>query len=151
MRDVRVAAAQFQSTPVDKAYNLGRIRHFVAEAGRSGVEIIAFPEMCITGYWHVRKLSREAFEALAEQVPDGPCVRDLLRLSRENGMTIGAGLLERANDECVYNAYFVAMPDGTWAVHRKLHVFEHPNICAGDRYTVFDTPHGCRVGVLICY
>ena len=21
----------------------------------------------------------------------------------------------------------------------------------GDRYTVFDTPHGCRVGVLICY
>ena len=43
------------------------------------------------------------------------------------------------------------MPDGTWAVHRKLHVFEHPNICAGDRYTVFDTPHGCRVGVLICY
>src|SRR2546422_1792943 len=27
----------------------------------------------------------------------------------------------------------------------------HPNICAGNRYTVFDTPHGCRVGVLICY
>src|SRR5438132_9788447 len=43
------------------------------------------------------------------------------------------------------------MPDGAWAVHRKLHVFEHPNICAGSRYTVFDTPHGCRVGVLICY
>ena len=37
------------------------------------------------------------------------------------------------------------------AVHRKLHVFEHPNICAGNCYTVFDTPHGCRVGVLICY
>ena len=66
-------------------------------------------------------------------------------------MTIGAGLLERGADGCVYKAYVVAMPDGTWAVHRKLHVFEHPNICAGDRYTVFDTPHGCRVGVLICY
>ena len=43
------------------------------------------------------------------------------------------------------------MPDGTWAVHRKLHVLEHANICAGDRCTVFDTLHGCRVGVLICY
>src|SRR5256886_7312347 len=66
-------------------------------------------------------------------------------------MTIGAGLLERAPDGGVYNAYVVAMPDGAWAVHRKLHVFEHPSICAGNRYTVFDTPHGCRVGVLICY
>jgi predicted amidohydrolase len=74
-----------------------------------------------------------------------------LRLSREQGLTIGAGLLERTPEGRVYNAYVVAMPDRTWAVHRKLHVFEHPNICAGDRYTVFDTPHGCRVGVLICY
>ena len=66
-------------------------------------------------------------------------------------MTIGAGLVERGEDDRIYNSYVVAMPDGTWAVHRKLHVFEHANISAGDRYTVFDTPHGCRVGVLICY
>jgi predicted amidohydrolase len=151
MRDIRVATVQFQHAAGDKAYNLGRVRHFVADAAGSGVEIIAFPEMCLTGYWHVRKLSREDFEALAEPVPDGPCARELLQLSRENRMTIGAGLLERDADGCVYNAYFVAMPDGTWAVHHKLHVFEHPNVCAGDRYTVFDTPHGCRVGVLICY
>jgi predicted amidohydrolase len=73
------------------------------------------------------------------------------RLSREHGMTIGAGLVERGDDGKLYNSYLVAMPDDTWAVHRKLHVFEHADICAGDRYTVFDTPHGCRVGVLICY
>ena len=34
--------------------------------------------------------------------------------------------------------------------HRKLHAFEHQP-SAGGEYTVFDTPHGCRVGVLICY
>jgi len=153
MRDIRVATVQFQPAASDKAYNFGRIRHFVTEAARGGarVEMIAFPEMCLTGYWHVRKLSRAAFEALAEPVPAGPSTRDLLDLSREHGMTIGAGLLERARDGGVYNSYVVAMPDGAWAVHRKLHVFEHPNICAGNRYTVFDTPHGCRVGVLICY
>lgn len=151
MRDIRVATVQFQHAPGDKTYNLGRVRHFVTEAGRSNVALIAFPEMCLTGYWHVRKLSPEAFAALAEPVPDGACTQELMRLSREHGVTVGAGLLERAPDGSIYNAYVVAMPDGTWAVHRKLHVFEHPNICAGDRYTVFDTPHGCRVGVLICY
>jgi predicted amidohydrolase len=43
------------------------------------------------------------------------------------------------------------MPDGRWACHRKLHVFVSPFLSEGDQYTVFDTPHGCRVGVLICY
>ena len=148
MRDIRVAAVQFQHAPGDKAYNLGRVRHFVADAARQGVEIIAFPEMCLTGYWHVRKLSREAFEALAEPVPNGPCTEELLRLSREHGVTVGAGLIERADDGRFYNAYVVAMPDGTFAVHRKLHVFVSPFLSEGDRYTVFETPHGCRVGVL---
>ena len=151
MRDIRVATVQFQHEPGNKSYNLDRVRHFVREAAQSAVEIIAFPEMCLTGYWHVRKLEREAFEALAEQVPDGPCSQELLRLSREHKMTIGAGLIERGDDGRFYNSYVVAMPDGTSAVHRKIHAFESEFISAGDRYTVFDTPHGCRVGVLICY
>ena len=123
MRDIRVATVQFQHAPGDKSYNLGRIRHYVAEAARRGVEIITFPEMCLTGYWHVRNLSREAFEALAEPVPNGACTEDLLGLSREHGMTIGAGLIERGADGKFYNAYVVAMPNGQWALHRKLHVF----------------------------
>jgi len=151
MRDVRVATVQFQHEPGDKSYNLGRVRHFVSEAAESRVEIIAFPEMCLTGYWHVRKLTREGVEALAERVPDGPSTQELLRLSCDHSMTIGAGLIERGDDGKLYNAYVVAMPDGRWALHRKLHAFEGPFISSGDTYTVFDTPQGCRVGVLICY
>ena len=151
MRNIRVATVQFQHRPGDKAYNIGRVRHFVAGAAKDGVEIIAFPEMCITGYWHVRKLPREDVEALAESVPDGPSTRELLRMSREQRMTIGAGLIERGEGGKLYNAYVVAMPDGRWAVHRKLHVFVSRFLSEGNQYTVFDTPHGCRVGVLICY
>ena len=151
MRNVRVAAVQFQHQPGNKAYNLRRIRQLVTEASQSGVEIIAFPEMCLTGYWHVRKLPREGVESLAESVPDGPSTQELLRLSRQYRMTIGAGLIERGDDGKLYNAYVVAMPDGRSAVHRKLHVFVSRFLSEGDKYTVFDTPHGCRVGVLICY
>jgi predicted amidohydrolase len=151
MRNVRVATVQFQHAPGDKSYNLGRIRHFVAEAARSQVEIILFPEMCISGYWHLRNLSREEMETLAEPVPSGPATQELLRLSREHGMTIGAGFIERSEDGRLYNAHVVAMPDGKWAVHRKLHEFVSEFLANGDQYTVFDTPHGCRVGVLTCY
>src|ERR1041384_1715134 len=98
VRDIRVATVRFQHAPSDKAYNLGRVRHFVTEAAGRGVEIIAFPEMCLTGYWHVRKLSREAFEALAEPV-DGPGTHGRPLLSREPAMPGGAGLLERAPTE----------------------------------------------------
>ena len=151
MRDIRVAAVQFQSEANNKAYNLDRVRNFVTDAAKSAVEIIAFPEMCLTGYWHVRNLTRDEVEALAEPVPDGPCTQELLRLSREHSMTIGAGLIERSSDGRLYNAYVVAMPDGRWALHRKLHVFVSRFLAEGDRYTVFDTPHDCRLGVLICY
>ena len=151
MRDIRVAAVQFQHQPGDKDYNLGRVRHFVSEAAKSGVEIIAFPEMCLTGYWHVRKLSRQQVEALAEPVPDGDCTQELLRMSRQHQVTIGAGLIERDDEGRFYNAYVVAMPDGRYARHRKMHEFVSEFLSDGDQFTVFDTPHGCRVGVLICY
>jgi len=151
MRDIRVAATQFQHHPGDKEYNLGRVRHFVGEAAKSKVEIIVFPEMCLTGYWHVRKLARDQVAALAEPVPDGPSTQEMLRLSKKHGMTICAGLIERGDDGKFYNASVVAMPDGRWTRHRKMHEFVSEFISDGDQFTVFDTPHGCRVGVLICY
>ena len=53
------------------------------QAAEKGVEILAFPEMCITGYWHVRNLSREEVDALAEPIPDGPSTQRLLALVGE--------------------------------------------------------------------
>lgn len=151
MRDIRVAAVQFEHRSGDKNYNMGRVRHFVADAAKTGVEIIVFPEMCLTGYWHVRRLSRDQIAELAEPVPDGPSTSELLRMSRESRMTICAGLIERGADGNFYNASVVAMPDGRWVRHRKMHEFVSEFISDGDQFTVVDTPHGCRIGVLICY
>ena len=66
-------------------------------------------------------------------------------------MTIGAGLIEIDGEGVLHNSYVVAMPDGNWRRHRKIHAFESDHIVPGSEFTVFDTPHGCRVGVLICY
>jgi predicted amidohydrolase len=147
---LHVASVQFQHRAGDKAYNLSRIAAFSAEAARARVQLIVFPEMCISGYWHVPKLGDAALHALAEAM-DGPSISALVALAREHGLAIGAGLVERAADGRLFNTYAVVMPDGQVHAHRKLHAFEHPLIHSGERYTVFDTPWGVRAAILICW
>ena len=151
MRNIRVAAVQFQHAAGDKAANLATVERFARQAAAQHAEIVVFPECCLSGYWHLRKLTREQMVELAEPVPGGAMTQRLLALSKELRMTIGAGLLEIDAAGKLYNSFAVAMPDGRWAAHRKLHVFVSEFLTPGDRYTVFDTPHGCKVGVLICY
>lgn len=151
MRNIRVAAVQFEHAPGDKKANLEKIHKFAAEAARRKVEVIAFPECCITGYWFLRHLSREEIVRLAEPVFEGPSSRALLVLAREHRMTVGAGLIERSPEGVLFNAYVVAMPDGSSRCHRKLHAFVSEHLASGSSYTVFDTPHQARVGVLTCY
>ena len=69
MNNLRAASVQFQHVPGDKEANLSTIRSFVAKAFLEKVDLLVFPEMCLTGYWHVRNLSRDEIDALAEPVP----------------------------------------------------------------------------------
>ena len=149
---IRCGAVQFTHRPSDKAYNLERIRTIAAEAANAGVQLVVFPEMCITGYWHVIGMSRADITALAECVPEGPSTQALVQLARQHGMVIGAGLIEAdASGDRFYNSYVLVEPDGRHVVHRKLHAFENTHITPGDRFTVFDSILGCRLGVLTCY
>jgi len=140
-----------QHAPGDKAANLETIAGFVREAADQEVALITFPEMCITGYWHIRRLSQQAVRLLAEPVPGGPSVDSLRELSRTHGIIIGAGLIEGTPEGVLYNAYVVVQPDGTTVTHRKIHSFISEYIASGDRYTVFDIPDIGRVGILTCY
>jgi len=151
MRDVRAAAVQFEAIQADKPANLETIRRFASRAAQKEVQLLVFPECCITGYWFLRRLSREQLAELAEPVFAGPSCRALAELACRHGMTIGAGLVEAGEDGRFYNTYVVAMPDGQMRRHRKLHAFENEEIACGGEFTVFDTPHGFRAGVLICY
>jgi predicted amidohydrolase len=151
MRNVRVASVQFEHRAGDKEANLGVITSFVEHAVHAQAEIVVFPECCITGYLFLRHLSRDQLLELAEPVFDGPSSQRLQALSETHGITIGAGLVEKDDDGTLYNTYVVAMPDGRAVRHRKIHCFISEHMASGNEYTVFETPHGCRVGVLTCY
>jgi predicted amidohydrolase len=151
MKNVRVASVQFESAAGDKQANIGKVESFSRDAAARGATMVVFPECCLTGYWFVRNLTVEQIAEFAERVPDGPSTDRLRNMSRRYGITIGAGLFEAAGAGVFHNTYVVAMPDGGVVRHRKIHAFEHPAVHPGNEHTVFDTPHGFRAGLLICY
>lgn len=148
---VRVASVQMESKPADKETNFRTIESFVIEAANQGVKIIVFPECSITGYWFIRNLTSIQLEHLAEPIFDGASSQRLSKLAEKYEISIGAGLIEVDANGHFYNSFVVAMPDNSMYRHRKLQAFEHPLIESGNEYTIFDTPYGFKVGVLICY
>ncbi|TDD63616.1 nitrilase family protein [Actinomadura rubrisoli] len=147
---LRCAAVQFEHRPDDKPYNLAQVREHAGRAAADGVQMIAFPEMCVVGYWHLRRHPAERLRELAEPLT-GPSVTAVRELAAEHGIGIGVGFLEAGEDRRLFNSYAVCLPDGAVHRHRKLHAFEHEAISSGDGYTVFDTPWGVRMGILICW
>ena len=131
MRNIRVASVQFEHKAGNKQANLKKIQYFVEEASRQDVEIIVFPECCITGYWFLRHLSKNELIELSEQVFDGISSKTIISLAKEHKMTIGAGLVEKTDTGELYNTYIVAMPDGECKKHRKIHAFINENVLSG--------------------
>lgn len=149
MRDIRVAAAQFEHRDNDKAYNLSRIRELTRRAVEQGAEIVSFHEICIPAYTWLQSLSKEQLLAVAEPVPDGPSVQELIKIAREFRTVVMAGLVERENGKA-YNCYVTVGPHGFITRYRKLHTFINPHLTPGDQYNVIDLL-GCKIGFLICY
>jgi predicted amidohydrolase len=148
---MRVATVQFQHVASDVNANLDVVKNYVVLAAAKNVELVLFPECCLSGYWHLRNLTREQLEDLAQNVPDGPACAEVKALAVHHNISIGVGIVELADNGTLYNAFFVVNGDGTWANHRKLHCFVSEHMANGDSFTILDTPDGVRVGVLTCY
>src|SRR3954463_2240912 len=91
MRDIRVAAAQFEHRNNDKAYNVSRVRELTRRAVEQGAEIVSFHECCLSGYTFLQHLDGAQIAEVAERVPDGPSVRALIDVAREFRTVVMAG------------------------------------------------------------
>lgn len=150
MRNLRIAAVQFEHKSLDKEYNLSVIDSMCAKAATEEADIVSFHECCISGYTAALSLNKNQMLQLAESIPDGPSVQTLTSLSQKHNITILAGLFERDAGDQIYNTYVCVNGDGVVASHRKLHPFINPYLSPGNRYTVFEL-HGWTCGILICY
>jgi predicted amidohydrolase len=149
VRDIRVAAAQFEHGDGNKDGNLSRIDALAARAARDGAEIASFHECSVTGYTFLRRLDGPAFAALAEPVPGGPSTQALIAIARRHGLVVMAGLIESEGDR-FFKTYVTVGPEGFLTKFRKLHPFIHPALTPGDRHHVADV-RGLAAGFLVCY
>lgn len=149
---VRVAAVQVV-TSLDPEENRGLVAELVEPAADTGAELVVFPEgtMCTFG--------GPSFDlgAVAEDL-DGPFVTALSAAASRHGVTVVAGMFERAEAGRVHNTAVAVGPGGLLAAYRKVHLFdalgarESDRVAAGDPTAVATFPVGDQVaGIMTCY
>ena len=112
-------------------------------------DLIVLPELFASGY---QFLSKDEVLRLAEPVPDGLTTKRLMDLARRRGLTIVAGLPERAGMQCFNSAVMVG-PKGFIGCYRKTHLFFEETLffTPGDSgFHVWDIGMA-KVGVMICF
>ena len=146
---MKISVAQFQPKDGDKAYNLSVIRKLAKKAKSNGAKLISFHEMSITAYTFTKDLSFEELMDLAEDVPSGESVQELIVISKELDIAILAGLVEKSKGK-IYNCYVCVTGGRVVAKYRKIHPFINKFLSPGNEYCVFQLL-GWKCGILICY
>jgi predicted amidohydrolase len=124
------AVAQFDAVQGDKQANLAAIETRLRAAASDSVDVIAFPELTVTG---AEVTSRAQAETLAEPI-DGPSVNAVAELADELDLTVAFGLPEQAGSK-VYNSQVLVGPEGqVIGSHRSTHLRD-------EHVGVFDAGH----------
>jgi nitrilase len=165
----KIAVIQKAPSLLDRDRTIRDAADAVAEASRSGAELVVFPETFIPGYpvwiWRLRpgtdaaiiaKLHSRLFSN-AVDVSRGD-LTPLCEAAGKNKVTVVCGIEERDHDASrgtLYNAVVIIGADGAIiAKHRKLMPTNAERTIwgfgDGSSVNVVDTPCG-RVGTLICW
>ena len=148
MNSVRVGIAQINAGVGDLEGNVGKILQFTEAAGRQGVDIVAFPELAITGYPPEDLLLKPQF------VEDN--YASLERIAKKTSlleMVIVVGFVDRGDD--IYNAAAVISKGKIAGIYHKNYL---PNYGVFDEKRYFKTGTGSPlfllwgipVGINIC-
>lgn len=117
-------------------------------------DLLVLPELFQSGYFFQ---SAEDLRSVAEPIPGGRSTQRLQEWAEGTGMTLVAGLAERAGED-VYNSAVLVRPDGSVELYRKVHLFyeETTLFTPGDLgFPVFEatTRDGVSytLGLMVCF
>ena len=147
-RMLRLGGIQMPIHPHRPEENLERAERALRIARSTGCQLVAFPELFLTG-----PLGRAGL-SLAQPIP-GPWTEELGRLARTHGLYVAMGtIVERASPNGPFYNTAVLLDDrghivGTYR-KRKLWNGEKAYIAPGGVSPVFETELG-RVGLAVCW
>ena len=141
---ILAAAIQMSSEPLAVGSNLAKADALLRQAHEAGAELAVLPEMFNTGYGLLPDYGPSAEGA------DGPTLRHLSGRSREWGMAIAGGFVERAGRH-LYDSVAFATPDGRVQIYRKRNLvfWERFRFHPGRDPLVVATRWG-RIGFAVC-
>ena len=146
---MKIALAQIKCAPGDIKLNVRTMTKYIHAAAAAGCDIVAFPEMCDTGY-HMPTIAKTA-----SSWECGPFV-EVSGATADAKITVIAGLSERV-DSHIYNSVAVIGPDGRLIEkYRKTHLITAKPVCEqnyispGDRLVSCNV-NGFQIGLMTCY
>lgn len=144
---MRVAAVQHTITWEDPDATFAGVSPLIADAARSGAELICVAEMFSTGF-------SMAPERVAEPV-DGPSVSFLVdQAAAHDTILVGSAPTKDPGFERPVNQLVVCNADGVIGRYNKIHPFsfagEDKHYAAGSDYLTLDL-HGVRTTFFVCY
>lgn len=144
MENMKIAAVQMNSTVGKIEDNLSSMRKWIKTASEQNVDLICFPEMCITGY--AMPQSIEFSETM-----NGDSVNCILKMSEEFSMSIAAGLSEKS-DDCSYITQFIAEDGVIKGKYRKTHLGEREKLYykAGNSIKIIKCKNA-NIGFQLCW
>ena len=146
---LKVGLAQITPKLGDLEANLERHLQAIEEAAESGVELLIFPELSLTGY----RLHDLAFSLAIQPGYKDPIFARLLEASR--GMDLVVGFVEADTRQKFFISAAYLSGGEITHLHRKVYLptygmFDEGRYFAwGDQLRAFNTRFG-RVGILIC-
>jgi predicted amidohydrolase len=150
---ITIALGQITCQVGNKRKNLEAMEKRVKQAKKVGAELIAFPELSLTGY----TVRDRAYE-LAEPVPKGDSVREIERIAKNEEIHIVFGAIERSarTSAVLHNSAVLVGPKGYVGKYQKMYLPTH-SVFEEKRYfrpgyqtNVFETEVG-KIGMIICY
>src|SRR5688572_1459405 len=108
----KLALVQMRVEPGEKASNLKHAAELVAEAARSGAQLVVLTEALTVGS------TDSLISSHADAIPDGDSVQQLSELARRYQIHLCAGLVERSGQQ-IFNAAVLLSPNGELLLHHR--------------------------------
>lgn len=146
-RDLKVAAISMNCPGNNPEAVYSCISRLTESLGHAGVELLCFPEACLTGY-SVRKE-----EAWAWAMPlENPWTKRLRDMCSRRGITLLVGMMERDPQERLFLTHLAISPKGGITVYRKAHLSPQEALLfeAGREPALFSAGSALG-GVALCY